>query len=112
MSDKLKWWTIRQNNSGGELYDDDNVGHFVAFQALNALDAYEKAVEVFEDYSWYCECCGERWSYCEITDESGTDEPEIYGEHYKDVECRLFCENIVLYFADGSKEKHYFIGGG
>lgn len=62
VNDQYAWYTDRQNNSGGYFSTNDDVGHFVAFEAKSAKDAaarFEPIAEV--ENEGYCECCGERW---------------------------------------------------
>ena len=80
---KLKWFTFRQNNSGGLFTIDDTVDVNVIIQANCADEANELAQRVgiyFNgvDEGYDCECCGDRWY--KVWDSVGTDEPEIYGQ--------------------------------
>jgi hypothetical protein len=81
---KLKWFTFRQNNSGGRFTVDDDVDVNVIIQANDAAEANELAQRVGIYFNGVndgidCECCGDRWSTMWDNDR-GTDEPEIYGE--------------------------------
>ena len=79
----MKYFTFRQNNSGGSFIVNDKLDVNVIIAAANAEEANSKAqkigiyfdgVEEGED----CECCGDRWY---MTNESdGKDKPEIYGK--------------------------------
>ena len=78
---KTKWFTFRQNNSGGLFDIDKNLNVFVIIEAYDEDHALDRAIELgiyFDgvEHGTDCECCGDRWSrYC---DES--DVPSIYGE--------------------------------
>lgn len=76
---KLKWFHYNQNNSGGYFIQNDVVAEDVFVQAFSAAEASAIVSPALEEYSQYCECCGERWYYWQ-DDEDGTDEPEKYGE--------------------------------
>jgi hypothetical protein len=111
---KLKWFTFRQNNSGGKFIINDNVDVFVIIQAHNATEANELAQRVgiyFNgvDDGYDCECCGDRWSTM-WDDDKGTDEPEIYGERVpwpKLLGCYLTFRKTLL--PDGVKVYPYHI---
>jgi hypothetical protein len=80
---KLKWFTFRQNNSGGSFTVNNDVDTNVIVQAHNADEANELAQRVGIYFSGVadgidCECCGDRWSTIWSNDE-GTDVPSIYG---------------------------------
>lgn len=79
----VRWWTFRQNNSGGYCIVNDQVAEYVFVEAVDADDAIRRAEVIFSDYSEYCECCGERWDYW-VDEGDGYDNPSIYGEPYKD----------------------------
>lgn len=101
----LKWWHFNQNNSGGYFIINDVVSEDVFIQERSAKAARSKAESVFEDYSQYCGCCGERWSYW-IDDEDGTDEPQIYGEPISSPEAGgMFHDLATLHYFDGRIEK-------
>jgi hypothetical protein len=98
----LKWFTFRQNNSGGSFAVDDQVAEVVCIQARNASEAIRKAEEVCgpsgEDW---CGCCGERWSYW-ISDEDGTDGPTLYGEPIHAASGWCVGDGVRLHHFDGS----------
>lgn len=104
---KLKWWVFDQNNSGGYFIKNDDVDHYVAIQAVDANHARNRAYDIFEDYSEYCECCGERWSFW-VDDEDGKDVPMIYETPYDQCKKSYYRENIILHYCDGRKEKYTF----
>jgi hypothetical protein len=99
----LKWWTIRQNNSGGYWITNDDVAMYVLIQAPNkdeAYNIYERVCGPTMDE--YCECCGERWSFYDW--EEPTDEPMIFGEPYK-------AHNVMKWFSSEAEARlHYYQG--
>lgn len=103
----LKWWVFDQNNSGGYFIQNEDVDHYVAIQALDALHAMQRADNIFEDNSEYCECCGQRWYYW-VEDGEGTIVPEIYGTPYTETKSSYYVQNMILHYADGTKEKYTF----
>lgn len=89
MNDNLKWFTYRQNNSGGSFDRDDKVDVNVIIQAHSVKEADELAKVIGIYFNGVekgidCECCGDRWYGC--WDDEGTDEPMVYGEVVKDGE--------------------------
>ena len=80
---KLRWFTFRQNNSGGRFKIDNEVDAYVIIQSRNAAEANALAERIgiyFNgvDEGRDCECCGDRWDKAWETE--GTDEPMVYGE--------------------------------
>lgn len=100
----LKWWGMNQNNSGGYWIVNDDVAHWVFVQARNAKEAAQIAERIVAGNSEYCECCGERWSTYSFEWEEGTDDPECYGQYYKDYRPWYRGDEYEarLYFYDGS----------
>lgn len=78
-----KFYRFNQNNSGGyfEKNKKDGIAEDVFIEAISAEEARNKAKNLFDNYSDYCECCGERWSYYE----DGTDEPLVCGKPVAEV---------------------------
>lgn len=83
LAPKLRWFTFRQNNSGGRFKVDDSVDVYVIVQAYTA----DEANTIAEDIGIYfngvdddrdCPCCGDRWY--RASDSEGDDVPTIYGE--------------------------------
>jgi len=86
---KLKWFTFRQNNSGGNFIVDNDVDAYVIVQAHNADEANQLAQRIGIYFNGVddgidCECCGDRWDKAWVTEGTegteGTDEPMVYGE--------------------------------
>ncbi|SKB62656.1 DUF7296 family protein [Sphingopyxis flava] len=77
-----KFWTIRQNNSGG-YFDEDasrGIGLALCVEALDRDDAVRRLDAIIQGYddSGSCPCCGPRWDTYLF--EEGTEEPETpYG---------------------------------
>ena len=100
----LKWFMFDQNNSGGSFVQNDVVCEYVGIQARNAAEAISTAQTLFEPYSDYCPCCGERWSY-DVEDDDGTDVPSIYGESIYESKKSWIREKVILHYADGKVER-------
>ena len=102
---ELKWYTFRQNNSGGRFSDPAMV---IAIEAHNEAAAKFKAPLCGVDESApYCPCCGERWylGRCEehdakpsLGDVVGTEWERFYAPLKNGV------PRILYVHADGSKE--------
>ncbi|MER2039995.1 MAG: hypothetical protein ABS944_17765 [Solibacillus sp.] len=100
---KQKYFTAHQNNSGGYFIQNDDVKEVVIIQAENAIIANKLLLQITEEYSEYCSCCGERWD--EFWDDSeGTDVPEIYGTSVYETSESLFRKSAIIYHANGRKE--------
>ncbi len=100
----LKWFMFSQNNSGGSFVENDVVCEYVGIQARNAAEAIRMAQHLFEPYSDYCPCCGERWSYY-VDDDDGFDVPSIYGESIYEAKKQWYREKVILHYADGKVER-------
>ena len=77
----LKYWTWRQNNTGGSFVRNAEVAELVIVEAITPGEAEEKAASVGIYYNGCddgmdCPCCGDRWY---PADEEGTEVPEYYG---------------------------------
>ena len=103
----MKWFEFDQINSGGYFIDNDDVCETVFIQARNAREAVNMAEILFEPYSEYCGCCGERWSYY-VDDSDGTVTPMIYGESIYETTAGMFREKCILHYADGRVERVKF----
>ena len=58
---ETKYYTFNQNNSGGYFIINDYVAECLIIEAQNVDEAISKMQDITEDYSEYCDCCGERW---------------------------------------------------
>lgn len=76
----MPFYTFGQNNSGGYFIKNEYVDEYVIIEAENAQAAIEKADRIFENYSDYCPCCGERWNTDFMDESEATPEPAIYGQ--------------------------------
>jgi hypothetical protein len=99
------WYWFDQNNSGGHFYENDDVGTDVFIEAYSEEAAIRLAHEIFEDYSDYCECCGERWSYysphsAEVPSRFGKSifEDGEYGTRYN--------TSAIFYGLNGAKARY------
>lgn len=100
-----KWFRFNQNNSGGYFHDDENVTHDVFVEAPSAKEAIQRAEVIFENYSDYCDCCGERWGYW-VDDEDGKLVPESYGIPVTECESSPYQEHYILYPLIGKHSRH------
>ena len=107
IAESMKWFEFSQNNSGGYFIDNDDVCETVFIQARSAYEALNMAKFLFEPYSEYCGCCGERWSYY-VDDSDGTDVPMIYGVSIYEAAEGLFRKKCILHYADGRVERVKF----
>lgn len=76
-----KFYTMRQNNSGGDFLVDHKagIGLIVIVEALDVDDAERRANDIVSDHSQFCPCCVDRWN-TEFFDDEASDEPTIYGK--------------------------------
>ena|SRR5690625_74189 len=93
-----KFYTYDQNNSGGYFIVNEDVDVYVIVEAESELEADNILSGIVEDYSDYCDCCGERWG--SHIGETGTESPTIYGRPVD-----LSEEGVIIYYADGRKVK-------
>lgn len=101
----MKWFEYDQNNSGGYFIRNDTVADKIFIEAENADTANCKAIDITEDYSDFCECCGERWSF-HNDDNDGTDEPMIYNTKVRDGFGSFYHDGyILLHHANGTVER-------
>lgn len=94
-----KFYTFRQNNSGGKWRDNHSIGigRYVIVEALDDDDAITRAenIGLYFDGVGDCSCCGNRWSsYVD-----GEEFPEVYGESY--IPCEEKTDTFIHDF-DGS----------
>lgn len=105
--EQLKWFRFDQNNSGGYFIQNDTICEEVFIQAENADKAIEKAQILFDQHSEYCECCGERWSYC-VDDQDGTSEPMIYEVPVSQAKATWCRKQAKLHYFDDRVETVVF----
>lgn len=101
-----KYFTFRQNNSGGSFDVDENVGVTVVIQAKDAFDANRRAkkIGIYFGGRGDCPCCGDRW-YSLGEDEKGDDVPSQYGTPIGDTIVEggsYFDTSIRIHRMDGS----------
>lgn len=104
----MKFYTVRQNNSGGYFINNDDVGEYVVVQANSPKQAENIVEKIIYDHSEYCECCGERW-WVNFDNEDGEDFiSNSYGEEI-DTKTSFYEKDgkAVIYFLDGRKEYIY-----
>ena len=95
--------TFDQNNSGGYFIRNEDVDMFVIIEADTLDEVKKKANLIFEDYSEYCECCGERWD-TDVRPRDLTDEPMVYGEPAREFKSNFWNGNIIIYYKNGKRE--------
>lgn len=104
---KTKFYTVRQNNSGGycEENEEDGIGEYIIVEAPNDDYAEDKLRKIVENYSVYCPCCGERWYINTYND--GKDVPMIYDEPVEQYENSWLSgtQTIYIHYMDGRIEK-------
>lgn len=103
----LKWFHFDQNNSGGYFIVNDVVAEDVFIQEASAEEASQRAVKLFEPYSEYCECCGERW-YPHARESEGYDVPTRYGRPITEQGPGLFRKQARLHHYDGVIETFFY----
>lgn len=96
------FYTLSQNNSGGDWIENDEVRQEVIVEADSYDEARDKLREITEDHSEYCDCCGERWWFYSI-DENETpcvNGKSLYDEKHKE----YYSGHYIIYYKDGRKE--------
>lgn len=111
MKQKLKWFTVDQNNSGGYWHENEDVAHYVSVQAYNAEEAKSKLNKITSGYMGYCECCGPRWWFC-FDDSDGHDVPSYYNQPLNELKTVWSNTHVVLHFADGNRRYGKFTKDG
>ena len=103
---KLQWYTVRQNNSGGYFIQNEVVDTYVSVQALSEEDALNKLLKVVEDHMEYCECCGERWYLYRFDEDDIGETPTYYGEPLDSgISDELFGGACIMHWQDGTVTK-------
>jgi hypothetical protein len=103
---KNKFFLFNQNNSGGYFIENERygVGSDVIIEAQTASEANEKLNKIGENvvgFFDFCDCCGDRWDYCDEDD--GTDEPMIYDTPVDQYEAGGLIPGEKVYI-------HYYFG--
>lgn len=106
---ETKFYTFNQNNSGGYFETDknDGIAEYVIIEGASVREVQSKARDLFNNYSNYCECCGERWSTSWIDEDDGKDEPMIYSEPVEDFilnkeKNSWFNKSAAIHYYDGT----------
>lgn len=106
------FYTYCQNNSGGYFITNDDVAEIVIIEGANVQEIQEKADKLFEHYSEYCPCCGQRWNKL-YDDDFLTESPKIFGDtpedffQRKDARNLIFRKSAVIHYANGRKKWFY-----
>jgi hypothetical protein len=81
----MKYYTYRQNNSGGtwEIDESKGIGHYVIIFADDAQDADYIAERIGIEFYTGCPCCGDRWTK-QLDDTEGKDIPMIYDKNLEE----------------------------
>ena len=97
----MKWWTTRQVNSGGYYIENQVVKQLVSVQANTKEEAVDKLNSITENFSEYCDCCGDRWEY--FYDLKSSTLPEYMDTSLFDKPRDSYDKNktYVLYLANG-----------
>lgn len=103
----LKWYTMRQNNSGGYFIRNNEVRDTVIVQASSPEDAESRAESIICGNDYYCECCGERW-HTWFSEGDGEEVPSLYGKPIDELDRESFRYDAVLYYFDGTKRFYKF----
>ena len=92
------FYLFNQNNSGGYLYQNEDVDYDVIMEANSKNEAFNKLYELDSGINDWCECCGERWSsYC-------PDESEDFIKLVKITSNSIWEQTLtIVHFKDGSK---------
>jgi len=102
-----RFWSYRQNNSGGGFDRDENLDVHVIVQAKDADDANDRAqlLGVYfggVDRGQDCECCGDRWGEAYGV---GDEEPLVYGTPVEAHCAGEFGDVVIIHYRDGSKRR-------
>lgn len=94
--------TYHQNNSGGTFYRNDVVREILIVEGLDTCHAEQRAEQICENYSSWCECCGPRWSFDHPSD--AEDGPTIWGVSAQDWIAAQPCYSCIVHYLDGTTE--------
>lgn len=96
------FYTLTQNNSGGDWIENDEVRQYVIVEADTKTEALDWMKAITEDHSDYCECCGERWWYYSL---ECNDTPSISNDSlYDELNKKRYDDSYIIYYKDGRKE--------
>ncbi|MCG6601304.1 DUF7296 family protein [Acinetobacter baumannii] len=101
------FWTVRQNNSGGYFIQNDVVDEYLCVEANSVEEAEKRIEKITEDYSEFCPCCGERWSYW-FDKDSGQNFPHNgHGDPLIDGQTYIYSRQgaAIIHYLDGRIEK-------
>ena len=98
-----KFFTFRQNNSGGVFVVNDTVAHSVVVEATSPADANARAKDMGMFRMSFCECCGPRFFEAFDSDE-GVD---TFEEAVADSRHSSFQKDdtVVVHFVDGTTKR-------
>ena len=102
MTSHTKFFTFRQNNSGGVFVVNDKVAHSVVVEATSPADANKRAKDMGMFRMSFCECCGPRF-FEAFDNEAGTD---TFEEAVADARHSHFDNDasVVVHFKDGTSK--------
>lgn len=100
----VRFFTYRQNNSGGSFDRNDDLDVVVIVAGTSARDANSRAerLGIYFDGEGDCECCGNRWS---AAYDEGDEEPLVYGKTPEAYVAGDWSSPIIIHYPDGSKRK-------
>ena len=98
-----KFFTFRQNNSGGVFVVNDTVAEFVVVEATSPEDANARAGAMGMFSMSFCECCGTRFSRA-FKNEEGVD---TFEEAVAEARHSSFNKDktVVVHFVDGTNKR-------
>ena len=98
-----KFFTFRQNNSGGVFVVNDTVAHSVVVEATSPEDANARAGAMGMFSMSFCECCGPRFSRA-FKNEEGVD---TFEEAVADSRHSSFRkeDTVVVHFVDRTTKR-------
>jgi hypothetical protein len=111
---EYKFWSYRQNNSGGKFHINDKVTILVVIEAPDPEYAdflFERNTGVNIDSHPYCECCGERWNnaWGEGNDQPSSrfsGDPIIKEDEYLTCWVKTGEPYVHIYYFNGNKESY------
>jgi len=107
------FYNDNQNNSGGYFIINKDVAEIVIVEANDIKHANERLDKIVGEHSWFCSCCGHRWSGIYDFDEPISLDGDVYFhfrytlENLFEVEYNENNEHhAVVHFLDGTR-KYY-----